>query len=126
MTKSDNIKKKAIIEALHKTLGVVTSACKIAKISRQTFYRWLTEDEEFKKEVADIENVALDFVESKHYQLINEGNPANIIFHLKTKGKDRGYQEITKAEISGGIKVADPFAQIRKNHGIDSQTNESD
>ena len=95
MTKTDKtkIKKEAMILALQKTLGVVTPACKSVDISRETFYKWVREDEEFASRVKEMPEIALDFVESKHYQLINDGNPANIIFHLKTKGKGRGYQE---------------------------------
>jgi transcriptional regulator of acetoin/glycerol metabolism len=43
MTSSD-IHKKAMLDALEKTLGVVTSACKSVDIARQTHYRWLQED----------------------------------------------------------------------------------
>jgi len=37
--------KKAIIEALEKSLGVVTTACKIVGVGRTTFYQWLKDDE---------------------------------------------------------------------------------
>jgi ATP-dependent Lhr-like helicase len=39
--------KKAMLEALEKTLGVVSTACKIVDISRTTHYRWLEEDPEY-------------------------------------------------------------------------------
>ena len=32
--------KKALLTALEKSLGVVTSACKIAKVGRTTFYQY--------------------------------------------------------------------------------------
>ena len=38
--KSDTLKKKTL-EALEKSLGVVTSACKNVGIARSTFYEWL-------------------------------------------------------------------------------------
>ena len=41
--------KKAIIEALEKSLGVVTTACKKVGIGRTQFYNWLKEDYEFAK-----------------------------------------------------------------------------
>ena len=53
--------KKAIIEALEQSLGIVTTACKKVGVGRTTFYGWLKDDEEFAKQVKDIENVALDF-----------------------------------------------------------------
>jgi len=85
--------KKAILEALEQTLGVVTSACRKVGVGRTTFYGWLNDDEEFAKAVQDIENVALDFAESQLHQQIKSGNPTSTIFYLKTKGKKRGYIE---------------------------------
>ena len=57
--------KKALIEALEKSLGVVTTACKIVGVDRGTFYNYLKDDEDFAKKVQEIENVTLDFVESQ-------------------------------------------------------------
>ncbi len=90
--------KKAVIEALESSLGVVTSACKKAEVGRTTFYQWLKDDAEFAKQVADIENVALDFAESQLHKQIQDGSAAATIFYLKTKGKKRGY--IERQEIS--------------------------
>ncbi|NQV77302.1 MAG: hypothetical protein HQ490_02985 [Lutibacter sp.] len=91
--------KKAIIESLENSLGVVTTACKIVGIGRTRFYEWLKEDEAFAKEVSEIDQVALDFVESQLYKQIRKGSIAAIIFYLKTKGKKRGY--IERQEITG-------------------------
>ena len=93
MNKTEHIKKKAIIEALIKSLGVVSTACKIVGIGRTTFYDWLKDDKDFKKEVEDIQNVALDFAESELFKQIQNGNTSATIFYLKTKGKKRGYYE---------------------------------
>ena len=93
MNKSRHIKKEAIIKALEKTLGIVTMACKQTDIPRSTYYKWLKEDEEFAKEVRELENVALDFAESKLHQRIEVGSTAATIFYLKTKGRKRGYEE---------------------------------
>jgi hypothetical protein len=93
--------KKAIIEALEKSLGVVTTACKIVGVGRTTFYEWLKDDEEFAKQVDDIQNIALDYAESQLHKQIGDGSTAATIFYLKTKGKKRGYierQEITGAD----------------------------
>ena len=46
--------KKAILEALEKSLGVVTTACKQVGVGRTTFYEYLNKDENFANEVADI------------------------------------------------------------------------
>jgi predicted DNA-binding transcriptional regulator AlpA len=85
--------KKALLEALESSLGVVTSACKKVGVGRTTFYNYVNSDEEFAKAVQDIENVALDFAESQLHQQIKTGNATSTIFYLKTKGKKRGYVE---------------------------------
>ena len=93
--------KKAMIAALEKSLGVVSTACKAVDISRQTHYRWMREDDEYKSAVEELSEVAVDFAEIHLHKLIRDGNPAATIFFLKTKGKGRGYverQEIAVAE----------------------------
>ena len=91
-----------MIEALKKTLGVVTAAADKIGIERTSHYRWMKEDEDYKKSVEDIENIAVDFAESKLFKLINDGDTASTIFFLKTKGKSRGY--IEKQEIDHTTK----------------------
>jgi len=101
MNKSRHIKKEALLKALEQSLGVVTAACKSSDTPRSTYYKWLKEDDEFAKNVKEIENVALDFAESQLHHQISENSTAATIFYLKTKGKGRGYierQEITGAE----------------------------
>ena len=89
MNKNRHIKKESILDALEKSLGVVTVACKTADIPRSTYYKWLNEDENFAKAVKDIENIALDFGESQLHKQIGEGNTSATIFFLKTKGKKK-------------------------------------
>jgi len=104
MTNSD-INKKAMIEALEKSLGVVTSACKSVGISRETHYRWTREDPEYQEAVEDISGVALDFAESQLHRQIKDGNTAATIFYLKTKGKGRGYIERIENVHEGSVPV---------------------
>lgn len=92
--KSDN--KKRLLAALEKSFGVVTDACRTAKICRDTFYRYCNEDPSFKAAVEAMEEVALDFVESALYKQVKEGVPSSTIFFLKTKGRKRGYIERTE------------------------------
>ncbi len=112
----DNIKSE-ILEALEKHKGIVSTACASIGLARSTYYSWLKDDEPFRLSVEDIQEVAIDFVESKLMEKINgitmlgkEGGdeeyptytlpPSDtaIIFYLKTKGKKRGYVE--RSEIS--------------------------
>ena len=93
MNKRNVTLKKAMIDALEKSLGIVTTACKSVGINRKTHYDWMKNDDEYKESVADIENIALDFAESQLHKQIMDGNTAGTIFYLKTKGKNRGYVE---------------------------------
>ena len=63
--------KKAMVQALEKSLGIVTAACKVVGISRQTHYNWL-EDPDYKKAVSEVGDVALDFAESHLHKLIKD------------------------------------------------------
>jgi hypothetical protein len=101
--------KKALVEALEASLGVVTTACKKVGIDRRDYYRWMEEDPEFKEKVEKIGDIAFDFVESALYKQIQEGNTASTIFWLKTKARHRGYSE--KLEISGPDGL--PFSPIQ-------------
>lgn len=120
-----NTLKKAMIEALEKSLGIVTTAAEQVGISRKTHYQWLKEDEEYKQEVESLTDAALDYAESKLFEKITgvevvsgydkeSGEPITytqppsdtaIIFYLKTKGKKRGYIERTEVEQSGGLSI---------------------
>jgi len=93
--------KKTMLEALERTLGIVSTACEKAGVSRQTHYNWLKDDPEYKAAVDQIQESVIDFAESHLYKLIKEGNPAANIFYLKTKGKSRGYIERQEVEVSG-------------------------
>jgi len=93
MDKDRHIKKEKVLEALEQSLGVVTFACKSVGVGRSTFYKWCKEDEDFAKQVKDIEGVALDFAESQLFKQIKNDNTSATIFYLKTKGRKRGYWE---------------------------------
>jgi hypothetical protein len=98
--------KKELLQALKEAKGIVSFACDKVGLSRTTFYNYLNEDEVFKLLVEEINEEAIDFVESKLHEKINgikvmgregvyEQPPSDtaIIFYLKTKGKKRGYVE---------------------------------
>lgn len=53
---------KRVLKCLEETHGVVTSAVKKAKVSRTQFYKWINDDDTFKKEVEEIQDSTLDFV----------------------------------------------------------------
>ena len=111
MTNTD-IKKRSMIEALEKSLGIVTTACKSVGISRETHYRWIKEDKKYKSDVEDIADIALDFAESQLHKQIKDGEVTSTIFYLKTKGKKRGYYE--KSEQHMNLKTDNQLIITKK------------
>lgn len=93
MKHNTKLHKKKIIEALEKSLGIVTPACKEVGISRNVFYTWYREDDEFKKQVDDINEITIDFAENQLLKKIKEGSERSILFYMKYKGRKRGYSE---------------------------------
>jgi hypothetical protein len=92
--------KKNMLDALERSLGIVTTAAKAADIDRKSHYNWMKEDPEYKAAVESIQESVIDFAESHLYKLVKEGNPAATIFYLKTKGKKRGYIERQEIEVT--------------------------
>ncbi|QDP51705.1 MAG: hypothetical protein Unbinned92contig1003_18 [Prokaryotic dsDNA virus sp.] len=100
MDESRHIKKETMLAALESSLGVVTTACKKTGIPRSTYYKWLKEDSDFADKVKDIENVSLDFAESKLFEQMQDNNTSATIFYLKTKGRKRGYWEKQQFDVT--------------------------
>ena len=98
-----------MLKALESSLGVVTTACKKTDTPRSTYYKWLREDKEFADAVKDIENVSLDFAESKLFEQMANNNTSATIFYLKTKGKQIiPAGEHLLMELPGGGGYGDP------------------
>lgn len=92
-------RKKAMLEALRVSFGIIAHAAQQVGIDRSTHYKWLEDDPQYKADVADLKEYKKDFIESKLIKLINEGDTAATIFAAKTQLKDRGY--IERNEITG-------------------------
>jgi hypothetical protein len=104
--------KKRLIEAMERSLGIVTGACKEVGISRNTFYEYYKTDEEFKKAIDDINEITLDFAENQLLKKIKEGSERSILFYMKYKGRKRGYSD--NIDISSG---GEPIKIIIKGSG---------
>ena len=89
------INKKRMLKALESSLGVITTALKVTELSRTNFYKWLKEDEEFAKEVEEIENIQKDFIKSKYYECIKDKVPSVVIHAAKTR---LGWNETNKID----------------------------
>ena len=97
--------KENLLEALEKSMGVISIACKACKLDRRTYYNWISKDAEFKAKVDEILESQVDFAEASLLKAINNGDTTAIIFYLKTKGKHRGYQDKQVIETDGEIKI---------------------
>ena len=95
-TKND---KKRFLETFVKKDCHISKTCKAAKIGRRTYYEWLDADEEFVDAVDDARESLNDDTEDALMTAINDGNVAAIIFRLKTKCRDRGYDEKQQIEL---------------------------
>lgn len=108
-----DIQKRAMIEALEKSLGIVTTACKTVGIARSTHYKWYEADIDYRKAVDDISDIVLDFAESKLHKQIDSGDTTATIFFLKTKGKRRGYIERVETDLTtNGKEIGVPLIKF--------------
>ena len=122
-------KKKLMIEALQKQLGVVSAAVDDVGIARRTHYNWLESDPNYKKAVDEIPDLVIDFAENALFKLIQENNAPATMFFLKTKGKNRGYQENKQidANITGpAIEQINLFREAFKDYLDEPDTTEGD
>ena len=99
LSKTEKLKKR-FLNNFAKSLGIISTACKLTKITRQTYYNWINTDNEFKECVNDIQEAQKDYVESKLIENIDKNDTTAIIFYLKTKAKDRGYTDKTEIELN--------------------------
>ena len=93
-------KKALMIRSLGIQLGIVTTACKQVGISRDTHYRWLKEDENYKHFVEEADFEVKDFGEHLLLKSMKEGSERNIWNFNKTRNRDRGYAEKQEIEYS--------------------------
>ena len=86
-------KKETFIGNLKAAGGIICVACESTGISRSTYYNWYNRDESFRRKVEEVMEAQIDYVESKLMNLINAGDTTATIFYLKSKGKNRGWNE---------------------------------
>ena len=53
--------KKRFLQALEKSLGIISQASKKSEVTRSAVYRWMKEDPEFAKKVNAVNDIVLDF-----------------------------------------------------------------
>ena len=95
--------KERMIDALYETAFVVKEAVALAGLkSRNTYYKWLNEDEEFAQRVDEAFEDMLDRVQRSLFRNALSGNFQAQKFILERKGKHRGWGADT-LELSDGI-----------------------
>jgi hypothetical protein len=99
-----DVLKRAMIEALEANLGIVTPAAAKIGIHRGTHYYWMKTDPDYAAAVDSVQDIALDFAESKLHEQIKEKDTIATIFYLKTKGKKRGYIEKQEIAVDATIR----------------------
>ena len=124
-------KKKLMIQTLNDQLGIVSIACKQVGISRETHYRWLREDSNYKYWVEEANYNLKDFGENCLLKSMREGHDGNIWNFNKTINRDRGYGEKIGVEHSGNSmtfqiieKSVEEIKDAKKSR-IDSQSEAS-
>lgn len=103
-TKPDTLKKEteqqrtktgkiAMIDAMERSLGIVTTASKLCGVSRSQHYEWMQNDPQYMRNINEVAEMAKDFVESQLYDQIKNGSTTATIFYMKCKMRERGYME---------------------------------
>lgn len=88
-----------ITEAINRSNGFLSKAAESLNVTRQTIFLRIQKSKKLAEAIKDIQEKLLDFSESKLMENIKAGKEASIFFHLKCKGKSRGYVE--RHEVTG-------------------------
>ncbi len=91
--------RKAIADVYEKKAANMSATAIALGVSRTTLYEWREKDPKLDALMHEVEESLIDFTESKLLAQIKDDNMTAIIFHLKTKGKKRGYTEGEEVEI---------------------------
>ena len=85
------ITKKALIDAAYSCGGIVSLVAERFGVSRVAIHKHLKQSSELQEVFEQASESLLDLAEAKHIEAIREGYYPAILFHLKTKGRKRGY-----------------------------------
>ena len=130
-------RKKTFLRLFPNKACNISETCKSINVDRKTYYKWIAADEDFKEKVDYIQESFIDMAESQLLKMITgytdsyerayrekgvlkteivnkRVSPDNtcLIFFLKTKGKERGYIESNKMDITSDDKPIQAGTQI--------------
>jgi hypothetical protein len=83
--------KELLLDALDKSMGIISTACKEAGVNRLTFYNYMKNDPHFRERVEEINEACIDMAETQLLKKIKEGDVKAIEFFLARRGRMRGY-----------------------------------
>src|SRR5947209_1159901 len=85
--------KETLVKALREADGNMAATSRKLHCHRATVWQYVNNDPELRELVDELSENFIDVAESQLFKLIREGNPAAIIFFLKTRARHRGYSE---------------------------------
>lgn len=106
-------KKKLFLEALEESMGMITSSCERAGLTRDTVIAWRKSDPDFDERINVIKEKQREYVEGQLMSLIRQGTPSAIYFWLKCQA---GWHETQRIEVenTNDIDVKAAIEEIRK------------
>ena len=108
-----SIPQKRMIEAMQKSLGHVTLACKKSKTARSSHYHWLKTNAKYRDALFEVEDRNIDNSETRLLTNIKGGDQRAVEFHLERKGKHRGYGKTVEiCDIN--LSSEDPVEQMNE------------
>ena len=88
-----------VIASIEKNRGNIAAVGRQMGVSRMTIHRYMHEHPTIRAALDDARESMLDNAESVLYKKVLEGSTPELIFFLKTQGRNRGYVE--RSEVTG-------------------------
>ncbi len=97
--------------------GTVSGACAAARISRQTWYNWLKEDDAFARDAADAAEDVADGLEAEAVKRAKDGDTGLIMFLLRARRpsvyREKHTIEVVSKDVQDRLGAqADAIAEI--------------
>lgn len=118
-------KKKTFIEAMEDSMGLITTSCDRAGISRVTLEKWRKEDPELESKINSIREKTREFVEGQLMTLIRNGNTSAICFWLKCQAGWREQPRQVELSTPETINVKAAIEEIRQTLAKPEDKNET-
>lgn len=88
-----------LIDQIREYNGNLAAVARLHGVTRTTIYNWTRDSALCQEALADARETMLDEAENILYQKVLAGETQELIFFLKTKGKNRGY--VPRNELTG-------------------------